>query len=109
MKSFEELFGVSRIGSSEAKGESLMEDLGNRRILLTRMDEAFSNYSHEAEKLSVLLAETRDPFSWTSYHELLKQQTVEIVAYEKYRKIKDELFKLINPPVPQDRVESSVS
>jgi hypothetical protein len=86
-----------------------MEDLGNRKILLTRMDEAFSNYSHEAEKLSVLLAETRDPFSWTSYHELLKQQTVEIVAYEKYRKIKDELFKLINPPVPQDRVESSVS
>jgi hypothetical protein len=86
-----------------------MEQPGNRRILLTRMDSAFSDYSHEAEKLSVLLGEPRDPFSWTTYHDLLKQRTAEVVAYEKYRNIKDELFTLINPPLPQDRPGSSVN
>jgi hypothetical protein len=86
-----------------------MEPSANLKILLTRMDEAFSDYSHEAEKLSVLLAETRDPSSWTSYHELLKQRTAEVVAYEKYRNIKDELFRLIDPPTPQDRAQSSVN
>jgi len=30
-----------------------MQDLGNRRMLLVRMDKAFSDYSQEAEKLSV--------------------------------------------------------
>ncbi|MFY9530022.1 MAG: hypothetical protein WBC04_02385 [Candidatus Acidiferrales bacterium] len=86
-----------------------MEQLGNRKMLLTRMDQAFSDYSHEAEQLSVLLAETRDAFSWTSYHTLLKQRTAEVVAYEKYRNIKDELFTLINPPAVPDRPESSVN
>jgi hypothetical protein len=86
-----------------------MEQSGNRRILLTRMDKAFSDYSHEAEKLSVLLAEPRDLSSWTSYHDLLRQRTAEVVAYEKYRNIKDELFALISPPLPQDRPASSVS
>jgi hypothetical protein len=79
-----------------------MEELDNRKILVTRMDDAFSDYSHEAEKLSVLLAERRDRFSWTSYHDLLKQRTAEVVAYERYRKIKDELFTLINPPTVPD-------
>jgi hypothetical protein len=86
-----------------------MDELGNRKILLARMDQAFSDYSHEAEQLSVLLAEARDPFSWSSYHNLLKQRTAEAVAYEKYCGIKDELFKLINPPAVPDRPESSVS
>jgi hypothetical protein len=86
-----------------------MEELGNRKALLTRMDDAFSDYSHEAEKLSVLLAEPRDPFSWTSYHDLLKQRTAEVVAYEKYRNVKDELFTLIHPPPPQDRPGLSVN
>ena len=90
-------------------GEPPMEELGNRKALLTRMDNAFSDYSHEAEKLSVLLAEPRDPFSWTSYHDLLRQRTAEVVAYEKYRSIKDELFTLINPPAVPDRPESSVN
>jgi len=79
-----------------------------QRILLTRMDQAFSDYSHKAEQLSVLLGETRDPSSWTSYHELLKQRSTEMVAYDKYRKLKDELFSLIPPPQIQDRPESSV-
>jgi hypothetical protein len=86
-----------------------MQDLGNRRILLTRMDKAFSDYSYEAEKLSGLLAEPADPSSWTSYHDLLKQRTAEVVAYEKYRNIKDQLFTLIGPPVPPARPESSVN
>ena len=81
----------------------------SRKVLLTRMDEAFSDYSHKAEQLSVLLAETKDPSSWTSYHELLKQRALEIVAYEEYRKLKDELFSLIPPPQIQDRPESSVN
>lgn len=42
-----------------------MQDPSARRILLARMDRAFSDYSHEAEKLSVLLAEPADPSSWT--------------------------------------------
>jgi hypothetical protein len=86
-----------------------MEQSGNGMILLRRMDSAFSDYSHEAEKLSVLLAEPRDLSSWTSYHDLVRQRTAEVVAYEKYRNIKDELFTLINPPPPQDRPGSSVS
>jgi hypothetical protein len=86
-----------------------MQELGNRKMLLTRMDDAFSDYSQEAEKLSVLLAEPRDRSSWTSYHDLLKQRTTETVAYEKYRNIKDELFTLINPPGLPDRPESSIN
>jgi hypothetical protein len=80
-----------------------MEEQSGRKMLLARMDSAFSDYSHEAEKLSVMLAEPRDLSSWTSYNELVKQQTVEGAAYEKYRKIKEELFRIIDPPSPQDR------
>jgi hypothetical protein len=86
-----------------------MEKSGNIRILLARMDEAFSDYCHEAEKLSVLLAAPRDPESWTAYHELLKQREAEVAAYAKYRNLKDELFTLINPPGPLNRRESSVN
>jgi len=68
------------------------------KILLTRMDAAFCEYSRESEKLSVLLAEHKDLPGWTSYHELLRQRTAEVVAYEQYRRIQDELFKRIVPP-----------
>ena len=78
-------------------------------FLLERMDKAFGVFSQEAEKLSVLLAATRDPSSWTSYHELLRQKTAELVAYERYRKIQEELFATIGAPEPQARPESSVS
>jgi hypothetical protein len=86
-----------------------MQDLGNRRMLLSRMDKAFSDYSHEAERLSVLLAEPADVSSWSSYHNLLKQRTAEVAAYEMYRAIRDELFSLINPPADQDRPQSSIN
>ena len=68
------------------------------KILLTRMDTAFCEYSRESEKLSVLLSEHKDLPGWTSYHELLRQRTAEVVAYEQYRRIQDELFKRIVPP-----------
>jgi hypothetical protein len=78
-----------------------MQVADTREILLERMDKAFGLFSQEAEKLSVLLAAKRDPFSWTSYNDLLRQRTTEVVAYEQYRKIRDELFQLINPPAPR--------
>jgi len=81
----------------------------NRTILLARMDKAFGIYSQEAEKLSVMLGEARDPSSWSSYHEIMKQRVAEVAAYEQYRKIQDELFTLINAPVPEQRRESSVA
>src|ERR1700690_2090236 len=65
------------------------------KILLTRMDTAFCEYSGESEKLSVLLSEHKDMPGWTSYHELLRQRTAEVVAHEQYRRIQDELFKRI--------------
>ena len=68
------------------------------KILLTRMDTAFCEYSSESEKLSVLLSEHKDLPGWTSYHELLRQRTAEVVAHEQYRRIQDELFKRIVPP-----------
>ena len=86
-----------------------MEQQSTRNSLLRRMDYAFNDYSHEAEKLSVLLAARADPHSWTSYHDLLKQRDAEVIAYERYRNIKDELFTLVNPPTPPDRRESSVN
>jgi hypothetical protein len=91
---------------------SIMNVNGSRTalvFLLERMDKAFGVFSLEAEKLSVLLAATRDPSSWTSYHELLRQKTAELVAYERYRKIQEELFATIGAPEPQARPESSVS
>lgn len=80
----------------------------DHNLLLARMNKAFGDYFHEAEKLSVLLSEPRNLSSWSSYHDLLKQRTAEVVAYESYRRIKDELFRLIDPPLPQDRPQSSV-
>lgn len=86
-----------------------MQDSSTRRMLLAKMDRAFSHYSHEAEKLSVLLAEPADPSSWSLYHNLLQQRSAEGAAHEAYRTIKDQLFALINPPTPLDRPESSVN
>ena len=44
-------------------GQMNMKELGHREVLLMRMNNAFSDYSHEAEKLSVLLAEPREKLS----------------------------------------------
>jgi hypothetical protein len=79
------------------RAQSSPEDPG-LKILLTRMDTAFSEYSGESEKLSVLLSQQKDHPGWSSYHELLRQRTAEVVAHEQYRRIQDELFKRIVPP-----------
>jgi len=79
------------------RAQQAAEDPG-LKILLTRMDTAFSEYSGESEKLSVLLSQQKDHPGWTSYHELLRQRTAEVVAHEQYRRIQDELFKRIVPP-----------
>ena len=76
------------------------------KILLTRMDTAFCEYSSESEKLSVLLSEHKDQPGWTSYHELLRQRTAEVVAHEQYRRIQDELFKRIVPPNADETPET---
>src|ERR1700734_702584 len=52
------------------RAQSVAEDPG-LKILLTRMDTAFSEYSGEFEHLSVLLSQQKDHPGWTSYHELL--------------------------------------
>jgi hypothetical protein len=75
-----------------------MQVTDNREVLVERMDKAFGLFFQEAEKLSMLLAAKRDPSSWTSYHDLLRQRTREVVAYERYQKIQHELFRLIDPP-----------
>jgi len=79
-----------------------------KKILLARMDEAFTDCFRASERLSIFLADTQDPSSWSSYHELLKLRTVETVAFEKYRKIQEELFSHIHPPAAPLRNESSV-
>jgi hypothetical protein len=90
-------------------GRFLMDYSKNHTIFLARMDKAFGIYSQEAEKLSVMLGEPRDPSSWSSYHEIMKQRVVEASAYEQYRKIQDELFTLISPAVAEQRRESSIA
>jgi hypothetical protein len=73
------------------------------KILLARMDTAFSEYSRESEQLSVLLSKSKSLPGWTSYHELLRQRTTEVVAHEQYRRIQDELFKRIVPPSEDEK------
>ena len=84
-----------------------MQDTGSR-ILLDRMDKASVDYSQQAERLSSLLARPMGASSWTLYHDLQRQRTAETVAYERYRRLQEELFARIAPAVP-DRPESSVA
>ena len=84
-----------------------MQDTGSK-ILLDRMDQAFVDYSQQAERLSALLAKPMGASSWTLYHDLQKQRTAETVAYERYHELQEELFARIAPAVP-DRPESSVA
>jgi hypothetical protein len=86
-----------------------MKQRDDHELLLVRMNKAFSDYFHEAEKLSDLLAEPRNLSSWSSYHALLKQRTAEVVAYESYSRIRDEIFALIDSPLPQHRPQSTVN
>lgn len=86
-----------------------MDDLVIQKTLLAKMDGAFSEYCHQAEKLSDLLAKPRDHSSWTLYHDLLRQRILETVAYEKYRNVKDDLFALIKSPPEPDTPDAARS
>jgi hypothetical protein len=79
------------------------------KILLTRMDTAFSEYARESEQLSVLLSKSKSLPGWTSYNDLLRQRTVEVVAHEQYRRIQDELFKRIVPPSVDEKPDTKFS
>jgi|ERR1700684_2316449 hypothetical protein len=79
------------------------------KILLTRMDSAFSEYARESEQLSVLLSKSKSLPGWTSYNDLLRQRTVEVVAHEQYRRIQDELFKRIVPPSVDEKPDTKFS
>jgi hypothetical protein len=79
------------------------------KILLTRMDTAFSEYARESEQLSVLLSKSKSLPGWTLYNELLRQRTVEVVAHEQYRRIQDELFKRIVPPSVDEKPDTKFS
>lgn len=98
----------SELRRVEAQRAPSVKDPG-LKILLTRMDSAFSDYSRESEQLSVLLSKTNDLPGWTSYNALLRQRTAEVVAYEQYRGIQDELFKRIVPPSADDKPDSAYS
>lgn len=85
-----------------------MEQKVSYEVLLAKMDDAFGAYFREAEKLSILLGVRADPCSWTSYHDLQRQQTAESVSYERYRMIREQVLALIPPPVAPHRPKSSV-
>ncbi len=87
------------------QSEPAEQDLG-LKILLTRMDTAFSEYARESEQLSVLLSKSKSLPGWTLYNELLRQRTVEVVAHEQYRRIQDELFKRIVPPSVDEKPDT---
>jgi hypothetical protein len=79
------------------------------KILLIRMDTAFSEYARESEQLSVLLSKSKSLPGWSAYHELLRQRTAEVVAHEQYRRIQDELFKRIVPPSVDEKPDTKFS
>jgi hypothetical protein len=88
---------------------NLSEQDPGLKILLTRMDTAFSEYARESEQLSVLLSKSKNLPGWTLYNELLRQRTVEVVAHEQYRRIQDELFKRIVPPSVDEKPDTKFS
>jgi hypothetical protein len=96
---------VAEARDAHRQPEPSAEDPG-LKILLTRMDTAFSEYARESEQLSVLLSKTKSLPGWTSYNELLRQRTVEVVAHEQYRRLQDELFKRIVPPSVDEKPET---
>ncbi|HUA02044.1 MAG TPA: hypothetical protein VMB02_17030 [Candidatus Aquilonibacter sp.] len=85
-----------------------MQDSINR-FLLDQMDQVFTDYCREADRLRELLSKPLGASSWTLYHDLQRQRVAESIAYGKYRKLQDELFDGIAQPVAPHRPESSVA
>jgi hypothetical protein len=60
--------------------------------LVADLSEAFSMFSNEAGKLSVLLAQSEAPASAESYSELRKQCVAEVHSFEEYLNRKEEIL-----------------
>jgi hypothetical protein len=60
--------------------------------LVSDLSEAFTVFSNEALRLSILLAHSEAPVSPESYHALQKQCTAEVQAFEEYLNRKEEIF-----------------
>ena len=60
--------------------------------LVADLSEAFSMFSNEAGKLSVLLAQSETHISPESYSELRKQCVAEVQSFEEYLNRKEEIL-----------------
>jgi hypothetical protein len=60
--------------------------------LVSDLSEAFSMFSNEAAKLSILLARTGASISLENYTELRKQSVAEVQAFEEYLNRKEEIL-----------------
>jgi hypothetical protein len=60
--------------------------------LVADLSEAFSMFSNEAGKLSVLLAQSEAPVSPESHSELRKQCVAEVQSFEEYLNQKEEIL-----------------
>jgi hypothetical protein len=60
--------------------------------LVADLSEAFSMFSNEAGKLSVLLAQSEAPVSPESHSELRKQCVAEVQSFEEYLNRKEEIL-----------------
>jgi hypothetical protein len=60
--------------------------------LVADLSEAFSMFSNEAGKLSVLLAQSEAPVSPEGYSELRKQCIAEVQSFEEYLNRKEEIL-----------------
>ena len=63
--------------------------------LVSDLSEAFTMFSNEAVSLSTLLAHSEAPVSSESYHELQKQCTAEVQAFEEYLNRKEEILSYL--------------
>ena len=63
--------------------------------LVSDLSEAFTMFSNEAVSVSALLAHSKAPVSRESYHELQKQCTAEVQAFEEYLNRKEEIFSYL--------------
>jgi hypothetical protein len=68
--------------------------------------EAFRAFSDEARKLRVLVEQLLIPMSSEAYDALLNQLGVEGHAYEKYLKLREELFAYLKASSQQSRKTS---
>jgi len=71
---------------------SLIATDNYRTDLVSDLSEAFSMFSNEAAKLSVLLARSEPPLSPERYLELRKQSIAEVQAFEEYLNRKEEIL-----------------